>query len=638
MVSKLLVANRGEIARRIFRTCREMGIATVAIHSTVDRGQPHVAEADSTVELPGATPAETYLDIAAVIEAARRSGADAVHPGYGFLSENAAFATAVIESGLTWIGPPSNAIRLMGSKVEARRLMEKAGVPVLTAAMTMAEAQELPFPLLVKASAGGGGKGMRIVSDPADLEAATSAAQREAGAAFGDDTVFFERYLEGPRHIEVQVFGDRHGKIVAFHERECSIQRRHQKIIEEAPSPAVDEAMRDRLAGAAVGAARAVSYEGAGTVEFIAHDDEFWFLEMNTRLQVEHPVTEMITGLDLVRLQIEVAQGGRVPDPPPISGHAIEARLYAEDPTNEFLPVSGLVETFEFDATPGVRVDSGVESRTEVSVHYDPLIAKVIAHAETREQAAGKLAGALRGARIHGPVNNRALLVGILEHPEFLAGATDTAFLERHDPVDVARPLLDESRERQAAVAAALADIAAARGASVLPSLPPAWRNTPSSPRRRTYRGDLGTWEVEYQTDRDGQLTLRDSDLSVGQVGDRSVEIGSDGDLTSWLVTRSEDVRWVDSDHGGVRLVAVSPFPQPDSEEDEGSLHAPMPGKIVRVAVSEGDRVSDGQVLVVIEAMKMEHSLRAPHGGTVAQVRCRAGDQVSAGAVLVVVE
>ncbi|HEX6945809.1 MAG TPA: biotin carboxylase N-terminal domain-containing protein [Acidimicrobiia bacterium] len=635
MVTRILVANRGEIARRIFRTCREMGIGTVAVHSTADRDQPHVREADLAIELPGVAPAETYLDIDAVLGAAKSSGADAIHPGYGFLSENADFAQAVIGAGLTWIGPDPESIRLMGSKVAARRLMEERGVPVLPSALTIEEAGSLRFPVLVKASAGGGGKGMRIVAHPTDLDEAVEAARREAMASFGDDTLLFETYLAGPRHVEVQVLGDRSGNVVPVYERECSIQRRHQKIVEEAPSPAVDDELRVRMSEAAVEAARAVAYIGAGTVEFLLEGDDFWFLEMNTRLQVEHPVTEMVTGLDLVRAQIEIARGGQVPEIPPIEGHAIEVRLYAEDPANGFLPVGGVIERFEF--APGVRVDSGVESGTTVSVHYDPMIAKVIAHGATREEAAGRLAAALRTARVHGPVNNRRLLVGILEHPEFLSGDTDTAFLERHDPSELARPLLDRDQEHAAAVAAALADRARARATSPLPSIPAGWRNSASTPMTRAYTGEHDDWSVSYRTTRDG-VVIEGFDGEVIAESPDSVSLRVGGEVTVWEVSRYGAVRWVDSASGSVRLEEVPRFRPPEIEEVEGSLHAPMPGKIVRVAVAQGDRVEEGRLLVVIEAMKMEHSLRSPHSGTVAQVHCRPGDQVESGAILVVVE
>ncbi len=641
MISKILVANRGEIARRVFRTCREMGIGTVAVHSAADRDQPHAREADEAVPLPGSTPAESYLDIPAIIAAAKTTEADAIHPGYGFLAENADFARAVIDNALTWIGPSPESIEVMGSKIASKRLMEQVGLPVLPTAeisgLTAGSAAlGLGFPVLVKASAGGGGKGMRVVPDVGSLDEAIAAARREAASAFGDDAVFLERFLERSRHIEIQVFGDTRGNVVTMFERECSIQRRHQKIIEESPSTAVDAELRARLGEAAVEAARAVDYVGAGTVEFLLHQSRFYFLEMNTRLQVEHPVTEMVTGLDLVRLQIEVASGDEVTAPTSLEGHAIEARLYAEDPTNEFLPVTGRINYFEFEAQPGIRVDSGVESGSEISVHYDPMIAKVIAHAPTREAAAAQLASALRRARIHGPVNNRALLVRILEHPEFLAGDTDTGFLERHDIIELSRPLLEADEERRAAVAAALADQAETRsGATVLPGIPSGWRNSRGQPQERAYQGEHGLHRVQYVIT-GTSATVEGMGQVPGPITADRVTVGSD-DL-ELIVARYGPVRHVDSALGGVRLMEVSPFPEPDDDEDAGSLHAPMPGKILRVAVEVGDRVIEGQVLVVMEAMKMEHTLRAPHPGVVTEVRHQSGDQVETGAVLVIVE
>ncbi|MDH5294593.1 MAG: ATP-grasp domain-containing protein, partial [Acidimicrobiia bacterium] len=449
MITKLLVANRGEIARRVFRTARAMGISTVAIFSDPDSDAPFVAEADEAIAIGGASPADSYLRVDAVLDAARRAGADALHPGYGFLAENADFAQAVIDAGLTWVGPSPAAIRSMGSKLESKRLMVEAGVPTLASVdvtgmepSQVAEAGlDIGYPILVKASAGGGGKGMRIVRDAGDLVDAVAGARREAASAFGDDTVFLERYLDAPRHVEIQVFGDSLGNIVSLFERECSIQRRHQKIVEESPSPAVDEDLRRRMGEAAVAAARAVDYVGAGTVEFLLQDGEFSFLEMNTRLQVEHPVTELITGLDLVRLQLLVAQGAPLPSEalsPTITGHAIEVRLYAEDAANSFLPVTGTIHRFRFPEMTGLRVDSGVEDGSEISVHYDPMLAKVIVWAPTRVEAAATLASALSRAEIQGSITNRNLLANVLRHPEFVAGATDTHFLERHDPAGLA--------------------------------------------------------------------------------------------------------------------------------------------------------------------------------------------------------
>ncbi|WP_280244793.1 acetyl-CoA carboxylase biotin carboxylase subunit, partial [Nocardia abscessus] len=451
-ITNVLVANRGEIARRVFATCRRMGLGTVAVYSDADAAAPHVTEADAAVRLPGNTPAETYLRGELIIEAAVAAGADAIHPGYGFLSENAEFAKAVLDAGLVWIGPPVEAIEQMGSKVASKKMMDAAGVPVL-AELDPAEVTDAHLPVLIKASAGGGGRGMRVVRELADLAPQIEGARREAESAFGDPTVFCERYLETGRHIEVQVMADTHGAIWAVGERECSIQRRHQKVIEEAPSPLVErtEGMRARLFEAARLAAGAIGYTGAGTVEFLADEQgEFFFLEMNTRLQVEHPVTECTTGLDLVRLQLDVAAGGALPaEPPAMRGHSIEVRLYAEDPAHDWQPQSGTVHRIEvpsvrteFDLLdrPGVRLDTGVVDGSVVGVHYDPMLAKVISYAETRGEAARLLAAALHRAKIHGLVTNRDLLVRVLRHPAFLAGDTDTAFFATHGLDALAAP------------------------------------------------------------------------------------------------------------------------------------------------------------------------------------------------------
>ena len=645
MISKVLVANRGEIARRIFRTCREMGIATVAVYSDADAGEPHAREADEAVNLHGTSPAETYLDISAILAAAKETAADAIHPGYGFLSENATFAREVVAAGLTWIGPSPEAIETMGSKLASKRLVEETGVPTLPSfeversSTVGSAALSLGFPVLVKASAGGGGKGMRIVENDQDLDGAIESAAREAESAFGDGTVFIEKYLESPRHIEIQVFGDGNGKIVSLHERECSIQRRHQKIIEEAPSPVLDPATRAAMGEAAVAAARAVFYTGAGTVEFLYQDGDFFFLEMNTRLQVEHPVTEMVTGLDLVRLQIEVADGFPLPDKGPrIDGHAIEARLYAEDPLNDYLPVTGHFYRFEFPAIAGLRVDAGIESGSDVSVHYDPMVAKVIAHGPNRESAAALLATALRQARIHGSTTNRALLVRTLEHPEFLAGRTDTHFLQRNDVSDLGRPLLDEADERLAATAAALADQAHERaGTHVLSSIPAGWRNSPSQLQRRSFTGHHGVFDIDYSVTYSFQVEGAGTIRLVSGNEDEVTMAVSD-EVRHFRVSRYGDLRYVDSPFGPAQLQVVPRFPGKDSEAAAGSLHAPMPGKVMRIDAEVGKTVEEGTVLVVMEAMKMEHSLRSPHSGTVTSVSCRPGDQVEAGAVLVVVE
>ncbi len=643
MIRRLLVANRGEIARRVFRTCRQMSIETVAVHSDPDRAEPHVLEADHAVNLPGSTPTETYLDMDAVLGAAKQTRADAIHPGYGFLAENAEFARRVTEEGLIWIGPPPDAIEVMGSKLRSKALVESAGVPTLRAIDLTgnddveAAADGLGYPVLVKASAGGGGKGMRIVGDPSGLTEAIEGARREAASSFGDDTVFLEKYLVAPRHIEIQVLGDSQGAVISLFERECSIQRRHQKIIEEAPSPAIDASLRRRMGETAVAAAAAVGYVGAGTVEFLFQDGEFFFLEMNTRLQVEHPVTEMVTGLDLVRLQIEIADGAPIDIQPIISGHAVEARLYAEDPVHAFLPVTGKIHRFDVPQFPGVRVDSGVEDGSMVSVFYDPMLAKVIAHGTTRDEAAELLARALRRALIHGPVTNRELLVRILEHEEFRSGAIDTHFLERHDPGELGRPLADMQTEHLSAVAAALSDQAYERNRPrVLASIPSGWRNRPGHSQERSYRGDHGTHVIRYSvTTKPVVEGLGPIDLT--ECSPASVAFNHDGLDHSFTVSRYGEARHVDSELAPVRLEALSRFPSTEAADTPGSLHAPMPGRVIRVGAAVGDTVKAGQVLVVLEAMKMEHTLRSPHDGTVIEVDCSPDDQVEAGAVLVVI-
>src|SRR4051794_7146745 len=648
MIRSLLVANRGEIARRVFRTARAMGIATVAVYSDPDADAPFVREADVAVRLPGASPAETYLRGDLVVAAALRAGADAVHPGYGFLSENAAFAQQVVDAGLVWVGPPPSAIEAMGSKLGAKEMMRAADVPTLPWATDVSGADDVGFPLLVKASAGGGGRGMRIVRSAAELDEAVSGAAREAGSAFGDATVFLERYLEAPRHVEIQVFADSHGNVVSLFERECSIQRRHQKIVEESPSPAVDESLRMRMGAAAVAAARAVGYVGAGTVEFVLDEKgEFAFLEMNTRLQVEHPVTELVTGLDLVRLQLLVAEGHPLPPEalaPVLSGHAIEVRLYAEDATRGFLPVTGRLSRFEIPSVAGVRVDSGVESGTVVSPHYDPMLAKVIAHAPTRSEAATMLAAALARARIHGTTTNRDLLVAILREEEFLDGATDTAYLERHDPVSLGASPVGQGDRVVHAVAAALAVQASRRAAArVLGGLPSGWRNNPSQRQEVSLRPTGGgePVTVSYLFGRAGAVAIAvdglDVDVTLHTATAGTVDLSVDGVRRRCDVAIDNDAVDVDSAAGWTAYIVEPRFAEPDAGHAAGSLVAPMPGSVVRVLVQAGADVTAGQALVVLEAMKMEHTVAAPTTGTVAEVRVQPGRQVEAGTVLVVV-
>ena len=643
MITRLLVANRAEIASRVFRTCRDLGIETVAIHSDADTDLPYVAEADHAVHLPGNSPAETYLRADLVLDAARRSGADAIHPGYGFLSENADFARAVIAAGLTWVGPAPESIESMGSKIESKKLMEAAGVPVLTN-HTAESATEADLPLLVKASAGGGGRGMRIVRTLADLPGEIEKARAEAESAFGDGTVFVEAYVERGRHVEVQVVGSS-----VYGERDCSIQRRHQKVVEESPAPGLTTETRTALHDAARKAAEAIDYRGAGTVEFLLDPDtqRFFFLEMNTRLQVEHPVTEAVHGVDLVALQIAAAEADWTmgwPDPP--SGHAIEVRLYAEDPAADYQPQSGELTTFEIPTPEGVRVDSGFVSGSVVSTHYDAMLAKVIAWAPTRTAAARKLAGVLRSARIHGLVTNRDLLVEILRDETFLAGDVSTAFLAGGGETPIAslapRP---SAGSPGVPVAAALALAEQARLArTVQQRLPVAWRNVPSQPQVTLFQGPEGPEgpedpiSVAWWGGRDGYVVDGHTVIAASAT---AVTLESDGVRTTYDVTTSgADGGVVDVDHPGghQRLSVVPRFVDPADAVASGSLLAPMPGTVVRVAVEAGQQVAAGDVVLVLEAMKMQHTVTAPTAGTVTEINVHTGAQVAAGEVLAVVD
>ncbi|WP_040838727.1 biotin carboxylase N-terminal domain-containing protein [Nocardia brevicatena] len=691
IITSVLVANRGEIARRVFATCRRMGLGTVAVYSDADADSPHVAEADAAVRLPGNTPSETYLRADLLIAAARATGADAIHPGYGFLSENAEFARAVREAGLVWVGPPVAAIEEMGSKVAAKKMMDAAGVPVL-AELNPDEVTEDLLPVLIKASAGGGGRGMRVVRDLAELPAQLEVARREAESAFGDPTVFCERYLETGRHIEVQVMADTHGTIWAVGERECSIQRRHQKVLEEAPSPlveridaargqgpetvaerdhggpprAADDAaargrgsaepgMRDRLFETARKAAAAIGYTGAGTVEFLADETgEFFFLEMNTRLQVEHPVTECTTGLDLVQLQLEIAQGAALDvEPPAARGHSIEARLYAEDPAQDWQPQSGTVHLLdipsvetEFDllTRPGVRLDSGVVAGSEVGVHYDPMLAKLISYGRTRDEAARLLAAALHRARIHGLATSRDLLVRVLRHPAFLAGDTDTAFFTTHGLDALSAPVVSEADEALSVVAAALADAAANRAAArVVGGVPSGWRNLSSQSQRKSYESRAtGKHEVGYRFTRSGVVVDGFDGLELIEAAPDTVVLAVPGEhgpvRRRFTVARYGDLVCVDSPLGPVSVRRLPRFTDPADQVATGSLLAPMPGSVIRLGAEVGSAVEAGQPILWLEAMKMEHTIAAPATGVLTAVNVSVGSQVDVGTVLAVVE
>jgi propionyl-CoA carboxylase alpha chain len=654
-ITKLLIANRGEIAARIIRTAHEMDIATVAVYSDADRDAPYAIQADESVHLPGTAPADTYLRGDLILAAAAATNAEAIHPGYGFLSENADFARACIDAGLIFVGPSPEAITAMGSKIAAKEMMAAAGVPVLPGVTIESERDEDPatlrsaatdvgFPILVKAAFGGGGRGMRIVRDETDLLEAVRSARREALSAFGDGTVFLEKFVESPRHIEVQIFGDRHGSVVHLGERECSIQRRYQKIIEEAPSTAVDELLRDKLGYAAVSAGKALAYEGAGTVEFVmAQDGSFYFLEVNTRLQVEHPVTELVTGIDLVRAQLLVAAGEPLPKEmfgTTPRGHAVEVRLYAEDVAAGFIPVSGTLHTLEFPAAPGVRVDAGFASGSTVSTFYDPMLAKVIGYGADRDEACSRVARALRDTRIHGVITNRDLLVGILREPEFRSGAIDTGYLERHDPATLMGTDGQTSQRMHAVVAALAAQGARRAETALLPGLPSGWRTLPSQPQLVSFSAGDTDIEVAYRFDR---TTLSVSvgdwqpDVQVISATGSLVDAVIDGVRRRYHVTRRGALHYVDSALGSTALHETERFPDPSALAEAGSLLAPMPGSVVRIEVTEGAPVTAGTAIIVLEAMKMEHTVRAPADGLVSSISVAAGDQVDSGQVLAVV-
>ena len=669
--SSVLVANRGEIARRVFRTARSMGLGCVAVHVGADADEPFVAEADRAVRLP-----TSYLDGEAIMAAARSAGAAAVHPGYGFLSENAAFARAVTEAGLAWVGPSPEVIEAMGDKLTARAAAAAAGLAVLPSSSDATDPGPVGFPLLVKATAGGGGKGMRLVTDPAELEAAVAAARREAERAFGDGRVYLERYVARARHVEIQILADAHGGCVHLGERECSIQRRHQKIVEESPSPAVDASLRARMGEAAVELARSVGYRSAGTVEFLLDADtgEFYFLEVNTRLQVEHPVTEEVTGIDLVREQFRVAAGeplGFAQDDVASAGHAIEARLYAEDPAAGFLPAVGTLAAFEPADEPAVRWDSGVEAGSTVTVDFDPMLAKVIACAPSRAEAAARLALALDRLHLGGVTTNRHYLTEVLRSEPFLASDTTTDFVDR---VELApRRVLTGAEQESAAVAAAMWLTAEARAETpVLGFMPAGWRLGRLIDERVDLEINGFETTVSYRPHRDSSFAVSvtptgadPADKSAGTAGDRPagergeggaagasdsvgegvavvhgwsrkrIDVEWNGIRAGYRVTRAGDDVHLTGSRGTVTARVVPRFAVPGrSATVGGGLAAPMPGKVLEVSVEPGQRVEMGQVLVVLEAMKMEHRVHAPADGVVTAVLVAVGDQVATGTEL----
>ncbi len=634
----LLVANRGEIARRVIRTAHSMGIRCVAVFVEGDATAPFVSDADQSVRLPTG-----YLDGAAVIDAARSTGAEAIHPGYGFLSENPTFAAEVTAAGLIWVGPPAAVIAEMGDKPAAKHVAAAAGVPTLHSVEDPRDAADVGYPLLVKASAGGGGKGMRLVASPAELDDAVASARREAAGGFGDDRVFLERYVAASRHVEIQILGDSHGSLVHLGERECSIQRRHQKLIEESPSPAVDDAMRSAMGEAALHLGRALGYQSAGTVEFLVDDAtrEFFFLEVNTRLQVEHPVTEEVTGIDLVREQLRIAAGeplGYEQNDITFSGHAIEARLCAEDPEAGFLPATGTLVAFAPADAPAVRWESGIKQGSVVTVAFDPLLAKVVAHAPTRTEAAMRLALALERLHLGGVTTNRDFLAATLRHQHFIDGATTTDFIERCQP---ARTLvLGEAELAWTATAAALWLQGENRSnAPVLAELPSGWRNARLPAQAMSLRHGDHNVDVTYRAQRDRSFTIgHGARAYVHRRSPWDIDIEIAGRRSTVRVTRAADLLYIQSARGTVEFEIVPRFEVLGSRSPAGGLIAPMPGTVVEVRVAVGEHVTAGTTLVVMEAMKMEHHISAPADGVVTEVFVGADQQVDNGAALLMIE
>ena len=687
MFKSVLVANRGEIACRVFRTARAMGVRTIAVYSEADADALHVRMADEAVLIGPAAARESYLDAARVLAAAKQTGAEAIHPGYGFLSENAEFAEAVMAAGLVWIGPPPSAIRAMGLKDAAKDLMDKAGVPVTPGYLgadqseetLAAEAGRIGYPVLIKAVAGGGGKGMKRVDDPTDFASGLASAKREAAAAFGDDRVLIERYITRPRHIEVQVFGDRQGNVVHLYERDCSLQRRHQKVIEEAPAPGMDAATRAAVTEAAVRAAKAVNYVGAGTVEFIADaseglkPDRIWFMEMNTRLQVEHPVTEAVTGVDLVEWQFRVAAGESIPLKQadiPLTGWAMEARLYAEDPQNGFLPSIGKLQHFRLpvpsprrgegdrEAVEGlpasgslsgsVRIDTGVTQGGEVSQHYDPMIAKLIVHADTREAAAARLADACRQVEVWPVRTNAAFLARCLDHPRFVAGDVDTAFIAAEEETLTQKPCHQLERAVRAG-AVALTDASFKDFANRTGQVDDPWTahrgNIPGFRVNRAPGFDVlidlnGPHRVSFDTSEFGVIAATYGDTESLQPVYRNY--GHDNSVESAL---GSAIRFYEDDKGIVLFDDGDAYvAKPHravigatAAASDGALRAPMPGRIVAVSAQPGQAVTKGQSIIVLEAMKMEHALTAPFDGVAGEISASVGDQVAEGTILATV-
>ena len=635
---KLLIANRGEIACRIIKSAHEMGISCVAVYTNADSESPFVRQADEAVKL-----SDTYLNGKEIIKAAIQTGAQAIHPGYGFLSENAKFSRDVLKAGLIWVGPSSRVITSMGDKLKAKDIAEKAGVPTLPMTTDPKKANTIGYPILIKAAAGGGGKGMRIVESKKDLKESLLGAQREAMTGFGDDRVFIERYVASSRHIEIQILGDTHGNVVHLGERECSIQRRHQKIIEESPSPRVNPEMREAMGDAAIKLAKKLKYESAGTVEFLVDDKtgDFWFLEVNTRLQVEHPVTEEVTGKDLVYEQLRIARGeelGYEQEDISWKGSSIEARLYAEDPANEFLPATGTLIAYEADEGIDARWDTGIEQGSVIGTDFDPMLAKVIAKGKNRTDAANKLALALQSLHIGGVTTNRDFLVASLRSKHFHKGQTTSDFIEKAKPQRSV--ILKGQQLEQATTAAALWIQGENRNnASLLKEAPSGWRNSRLPRQKISFEYSDKEVNVTYKANRDGSFDLNENTkANILKWTTTGIDLEVNKTRFFSKVTRKNDDLVVHGPWGDALLKILPRFTLPGAELQAGGLVAPMPGKVIDLKVKVGSKVKKGDTLVILEAMKMEHQVKAIEDGKVTQVLIKKDDQLENGALLMIVD
>ena len=637
--NSLLIANRGEIACRIIKTAKEMGIRSIAVYVDADKDALFVEEADQSVRLEDGG----YLDGNQIINAAKEAGAQAIHPGYGFLSENASFARKVKKEGIVWVGPSANVISVMGDKLKAKDLAMKAEVPTLPMTSKPAEAKNIGYPLLIKAAAGGGGKGMRIVNSQKDLKESIISAQREAKNGFNDERIFIERYVEKSRHIEIQILGDKAGNVIHLGERECSIQRRHQKIIEESPSPRISKEIRNKMGEAAVKLAKMIKYESAGTVEFLFDDKtkEFWFLEVNTRLQVEHPVTEEVTGIDLVSEQLKIARGESIKftqEEVEWNGWSIEARLYAEDPDNDFLPAIGTLIAFEQDETADARWDTGVTSGTKVGTDFDPMLAKVISYASNRTDAAMKLAKALESAHIGGVKTNRDFLINCLKSNAYIDGDTTTDFIERVNP-DRKLILSEDQLDHVLAIAALWIQQKNRDESHVSKFMPSGWTNGRLPNRRNIFEYEGNEYIVEYKQNRNGNFIFSSNkSATVNSVDSNGIDMSFDNKRHYSKVTLSKNKILIHMPYGDVMLDIKPRFVIPGMEVTAGGLVAPMPGKVIDVKVKKGKKVKAGDTLVILEAMKMEHSIKASEDGTVSELLISLNDQVENGALLMIVK